>query len=46
MATVGQALPTPEAGWRRYDDTDSRIKYTNFVRSAVTPGYTIRIVIV
>lgn len=27
MATVGQQLTTPEAGWRRYDDTDSRIIY-------------------
>ena len=27
MATVGQQLLTPESGWRRYDDTDSRINY-------------------
>jgi hypothetical protein len=27
MATIGQALTSPETGWRRYDDTDSRIKY-------------------
>lgn len=27
MATIGQTLTSPEAGWRRYDDTDSRIKY-------------------
>lgn len=35
MATVGQQLKTPEAGWRRYDDTDSRILYVsnNWVRS-------------
>jgi uncharacterized protein YjdB len=26
-ATVGQQLAAPEAGWRRYDETDSRIKY-------------------
>lgn len=25
MATVGQALTAPETGWRRYDDTDSKI---------------------
>lgn len=25
---VGQQLTSPEAGWRRYDDTDSRIKCT------------------
>lgn len=28
MATIGQTLTAPESGWRRYDDTDSRIKYT------------------
>lgn len=35
MAIVGQQLKTPEAGWRRYDDTDSRILYVsnNWVRS-------------
>lgn len=27
MATVGQQLTTPEAGWKRYDDTDSRLIY-------------------
>ncbi|MBP2632047.1 MAG: hypothetical protein H6Q70_2675 [Firmicutes bacterium] len=27
MATVGQKLAAPEAGWKRYDDTDSNIKY-------------------
>lgn len=27
MATVGQQLTAPESGWRRYDDTDSRILY-------------------
>ncbi|MBD7911443.1 Ig-like domain-containing protein [Clostridium cibarium] len=26
-ATIGQQLSKPEDGWRRYDDTDSRIKY-------------------
>ncbi|ERK30185.1 Ig-like domain-containing protein [Clostridium intestinale] len=26
-ATVGQQLTAPEAGWRRYDDTDARFKY-------------------
>lgn len=25
MATIGQPLTAPEAGWRRYDDADSRI---------------------
>lgn len=28
MAIVGQQLTAPESGWRRYDNTDSRIKYT------------------
>lgn len=27
MATIGQNLQSPESGWRRYDDTDSRIRY-------------------
>ncbi|WP_326514173.1 Ig-like domain-containing protein [Clostridium intestinale] len=27
-ATVGQQLKSPEAGWRRYDDTDSKIIYS------------------
>ncbi|SHH49372.1 Ig-like domain-containing protein [Clostridium intestinale] len=26
-ATVGQQLSSPEAGWQRFDDTDSKIKY-------------------
>lgn len=29
MATVGQQLSVPEEGWRRYDDADSRIVYSN-----------------
>lgn len=29
MATVGQSLTAPEAGWQRYDDTDSNISYKN-----------------
>lgn len=28
MATIGQSLPSPENGWIRYENTDSRIKYT------------------
>lgn len=27
MATIGQQLLSPESGWRRYDDSDSRIIY-------------------
>ncbi len=27
-ATVGQQLPSPEAGWKRYDDSDSKIIYS------------------
>lgn len=30
MATIGQALTAPEAGWKRYDDIDSRISYTGW----------------
>lgn len=30
-ATVGQALIAPETGWRRYDDTDSKISYSGGV---------------
>ncbi|MCC0679975.1 hypothetical protein IC218_06810 [Clostridioides sp. ES-S-0005-03] len=29
MASVGSTLPEPEQGWKRYDNTDSRIKYVN-----------------
>jgi hypothetical protein len=34
MAIIGNALTAPEAGWRRYSDDDSRIKYngTGWVR--------------
>ncbi|SHJ18486.1 fibronectin type III domain-containing protein [Propionispora hippei] len=28
MATVGQSLKTPEAGWRRYDNTDNVFSYS------------------
>lgn len=31
MATIGQPLMQPEQGWKRYDDTDSAIKYANTV---------------
>jgi hypothetical protein len=27
MAAIGSSLTSPEIGWRRYDDQDSRIKY-------------------
>ncbi|MGZ0051960.1 LamG-like jellyroll fold domain-containing protein [Brevibacillus gelatini] len=27
MATIGQLLTAPEAGWKRYDDTDPSFKY-------------------
>ncbi len=29
MATIGQQLTAPEAGWKRYDDTDPLIEYEN-----------------
>lgn len=28
MATIGQTLTAPAAGWKRYDDSDSNITYT------------------
>lgn len=28
MATIGQALTAPEAGWKRYDDRNSSLKYS------------------
>jgi hypothetical protein len=34
MATVGQILTAPESGWRRYDDTDSRLQFTGIWTSA------------
>ena len=34
MATVGQVLLVPETGWKKYDDRDSLLTYTN--ASAVT----------
>lgn len=27
MATIGQQLPQPENGWKRYDDTDNNVSY-------------------
>jgi hypothetical protein len=35
MATIGQALTAPESGWRRYDDTDSRILYTGTLSKSI-----------
>lgn len=29
MATLGQALPLPEEGWKRYDDTSDIFKYSS-----------------
>ena len=28
MATIGDQLSSPESGWKRYDNTDSRVSYT------------------
>jgi SPRY domain len=36
MATVGQQLTAPEAGWKRYDNTDINIMYSTGVGSWVT----------
>jgi len=40
MATIGQALTAPETGWKRYDDTDSRISYNGtWVTSSGNSSY-------
>lgn len=39
MATVGQPLTSPEAGWRRYDDTHPAIKYTGASTSTYGTPY-------
>ncbi|WP_405158931.1 hypothetical protein [Paenibacillus sp. FSL H8-0283] len=38
MAVIGQPLTAPEAGWKRYDERDSRIKFSspNALRQAYT----------
>ena len=39
-ATVGKSLTAPETGWRRYDDTDTRILYSsNFIRVSENNSY-------
>ncbi|MEQ6355281.1 discoidin domain-containing protein [Lysinibacillus sp. M3] len=39
MATIGQTLPQPEIGWKRYDDRFSLIKYTGDWIFENTVGY-------
>lgn len=39
MATVGQTLPQPESGWKRYDDTVGLIGYTGTWGTDVNTGY-------
>lgn len=39
MATVGQQLLQPEAGWRRYNDDDRNIEYSKGFIVAVNAGY-------
>ncbi|MBN1045464.1 cytochrome C biogenesis protein CcmH [Clostridium botulinum] len=39
-ATVGQQLIQPEDGWKRYDDTDSKIVYENYVHQDNNGGST------
>ena len=40
MATIGQALTAPEAGWKRYDDTDVNITYVgSWLRTQNTIHY-------
>ena len=38
MATVGQPLTAPEAGWRRYDDTDSNISHKGTWATRIASG--------
>lgn len=41
MASEGQQLLSPEAGWKRYDDTDGNIKYngSGWAKSTVSSKY-------
>lgn len=39
MATIGQQLLSPEAGWKRIDDRDSNISYTNGTPLTSSNGY-------
>ncbi|OXS65738.1 hypothetical protein B1B04_24845 [Lysinibacillus sp. KCTC 33748] len=39
MATIGQSLPNPESGWRRYDDTVGSIDYTGTWGIDTNAGY-------
>lgn len=40
MAVIGQTLPQPEVGWKRYDNTYSLIEYSgNFTHETVTGAY-------
>ncbi|GKX68853.1 Ig-like domain-containing protein [Inconstantimicrobium mannanitabidum] len=36
--TIGQRLLQPEDGWRRYDDTNTNIKYTGSIMQHVSPA--------
>lgn len=39
MATIGQQLLTPEAGWKRYDDRDTNISYVGTWTPSAVTGY-------
>lgn len=39
IASVGQKLSEPEAGWKRYDDTYEHISYKDFSMSNITSAY-------
>lgn len=39
MATVGQALTAPEAGWKRYDDRDNEFVYNKNKEEQSHPSY-------
>ncbi|WP_051624058.1 Ig-like domain-containing protein [Clostridium akagii] len=39
-ATIGQSLPTPESGWQRIDDSDSKINYVgNWSKESISGNY-------
>ncbi|AGF57396.1 putative repeat protein (TIGR01451 family) [Clostridium saccharoperbutylacetonicum] len=38
-ATIGQSLTAPESGWRRYDDTDSKIQYIGTWHTSLGTNY-------
>lgn len=39
MANIGEVLSSPEAGWKRYDDTDENIEYVNMGITGQSKAY-------